>query len=165
MPHKHKVLFIDCVARGGESDTLIDGLRGVIFLIHVEPDSTDLRVSPRLSDGVIMDCAVDTTSTPDRGNIYALYPPENAVAPIAPFICDHELSEELSAPVFLQFRDYEETARRAFEQSNSPAMQAVEIEVEPLCFKRHGCTERHDRRRIFRPAESDDQMVEGWHGA
>jgi hypothetical protein len=44
-------------------------------------------------------------------------------------------------------------------------MQAVAIEAAALCFKRHGCAERRDRRRIFWSGESDVQVVEDWHGA
>ena len=99
VPREHEVLFIDCVARWGESDTLIDGLSGAIVLLHVEPNSTDLWVSLCKSYGVVMYGAVDTAAAPGWHDVHALDPPKDAVAPIAPFICDHQLSEESAVVV------------------------------------------------------------------
>jgi len=120
---------------------LVYGLSDVIVLLHVETNPADLWVSLCLSHGVTMQCAVDTTAAPGWRDIYALKPPEHAVAPIAPFICDHQLSKELPVLALFQFCDYEEPACRGFDQGDSPEMQAVEIEVAAFCFKRHGCTE------------------------
>lgn len=165
MPCEHEVLFIDCIARWGESDTLIDGLSGVIVLLHVESNSTDLGISLCPGHSVVMYCAVDTAAAPEWRHIHALDPPEEPVAPIAPFICDHQLSEELPVVPLFQFCDYEEATSGGFDQGNGSEMQAVEIKAAAFCFKSHGCTERGDRRRIFRPGESDVQVVEDWHGA
>lgn len=165
MPCEHEVLFIDCIARWGESDTLIDGLSGAIFLLHIEPNSTDLWISLCSSHGVVMYCAVDTAAAPGWRNIHALDPPEEPVAPIAPFICDHQLSEELAVVSLSQFCDYEEATSGRFDQGDGSEMQPVEIQAAAFCFKSHGCTEGRDRRCIFWPGESDVQVVEDWHGA
>ena len=165
MPCEDEVLFIDCVARWGESDTLIDGLSGVIILLHVDPNSTDLWVGLCSSHGVSMYCAVDAAAAPGWRDIYALDPPEDSVAPIAPFIGDHQLSEELAAVALFLFCDDEEAMRGGFDQGDGSEMQAVEIKAAAFCLKSHGCTERRDRRRIFWPGESDVQLVEDWHGA
>ena len=107
----------------------------------------------------------DVLATPNRVDIHTLNPPKCAIAPIAPFIGDHQLSKELSAAALFLFCDDEEAARGGFEQGDGPEMQAVEIEAAALCFKRHGCAERRDRCRIFWSGESDVQVVEDWHGA
>jgi hypothetical protein len=164
LSREHEVLFIDFIARSGESDTLIDGLGCAIFLLHVEPNSTDLGIRLRSSHGVVMYCAVYTAAAPGWRNIHALDPPEEAIAPIAPFICNHQLSEELAVVALFQFCDYEESMRGGFDQGDGPETQAVEIKAAAFCFKSHGCTERRDRRRIFGPGESDVQVVEAWHG-
>ena len=76
--------------------------------------------------------AKDALATPGGVNIHTLNPPKCAVAPIAPFIGDHQLSEELSAVALIQFCDDEEAMRRGFDQGNGPELQAAEIKV-PEC--------------------------------
>ncbi len=142
VPFEHEVLFIDCVARWGESDTLIDGLSGEIVLLYVEPNSTDLWVSLCSSQGVVVYGSVDTEAAPGWRDIHALDPPEDSVAPITPFIGDHQLSEELAAVTLFQFCDDEEAPRGGFDQGDGAAMQTVEIEAAAFCFKSHGCAER-----------------------
>jgi hypothetical protein len=112
-----------------------------------------------------MYCVVHTAAAPGWRNIHALDPPEEAIAPIAPFICHHQLSEELAVVSLFQFSDYKEAMSGGFDQGNGSEMQAVEIKAAAFCFKSHGCAERGNRRCIFRPGESDVQVVEDWHGA
>ena len=146
--------------------TLLDALPpGMIVLLYVEPNSTDLWVSLCSSHSVVVYGAVDTVATPGWRDIHALDPPKDAVAPITPFIGDHQLPEQLAAVGLFQFGDHEEATVGGFKQGDGAAMQAVEIEAAAFCFKSHGCTERCDRRRIFWPGESDIQVVEDWHGA
>ena len=107
----------------------------------------------------------DILATPGGVNLHTLNPPKCSVAPIAPFIGDHQLSEELAAVALILFCDDEKASRGGFDQGNGSEMQAVEIKAAAFCFKSHGCTERRDRHRIFWPSESDVQLVEDWHGA
>src|SRR5437016_8120379 len=107
-----------------------------------------------------MQPSIDSFPSPGRIHMDTLNPPKSAIAPIAPFIGDHELPQQLAIAGLFQFGDHEKSTVGRFKEGNSPVMQAVEIEAAPLCFKSHGCTERLDHCCIFWLGESNIHMVE-----
>ena len=107
-----------------------------------------------------MHSAKDAPATPGGVNIHTLNPPKYAVAPVAPFIGDHQLPQQLAIVGLFQFGDHEKSTIGRFKEGNGSLIQAVEIKAATFCFKSHGCTERRDCRRIFWPGESDIQVVE-----
>jgi len=71
----------------------------------------------------------DALSTPGGVNIHTLNPPKCAVAPIAPFIGDHQLPQQLAIVGLFQFGDHEKATIGRFKKGNGSVIQAVEIEA------------------------------------
>jgi 3-dehydroquinate dehydratase len=78
-----------------------------------------------------------------------LNPPKYPIAPITPFIGDHQLSKKLPTIVPFQFSHHEKATIGTIQESDGSVMEAIEIEAAAFCFKSHSCTEGNDCLRIF----------------
>src|SRR5262249_39927041 len=107
--------------------------------------------------------SIDSFPSPGGIHIHTLNPPKGAVTPIAPFIGDHELSEQWVIIGLFQFGDHEKSPLGSFDQGDGSEKEAVEIEAAAFRFLGHCCTERCDRLDIFWPGTSNLQVIEDWH--
>src|SRR5687767_14872877 len=116
----------------------------MVFLLYVEPDPADLGVRFCLQDDRIVDPTKDSPAAPGGVDVDALNPPKDAVAPVAPFVREHELSDEPWPLGFSDFGYHEESVRWCVEQRQGPLPEPRHVKVPVLGFKCHGCAERDD---------------------
>ena len=79
----------DTVAGGLQAESVVGAVSAVIAIFHVKTQSANVRIQAGPAFNMSEQGPKDTSAAPALGDVYALYPPDNSVAPVAPLIGDH----------------------------------------------------------------------------
>src|SRR5260370_727889 len=90
-----KIHFIDFVVRSRQADPFISLFGPDIAGLNVEPQAADLRAVGRQPAHVRVERLKDALPSRALRHIEALDPPEETIAPIAPFGSDEQLADNL----------------------------------------------------------------------
>ena len=94
MTPQNEIVFVDVIFRWCETDSLVNRLGRAIVSFYVQSNAAHLFIDFSDRNDGIMQPSIDSFPSPGRIHIYTLNPPKSAVAPIAPFIGDHQLTKQ-----------------------------------------------------------------------
>src|SRR5262245_64628673 len=84
------------VARVCHAEVLIGRLGPGVVAFNVQAQPDDVPGRPRLSYHFVVQRPEDAAAAVVGPDVHALDPPEPAVAPVTPFICDHQLADHFT---------------------------------------------------------------------
>lgn len=144
MRWKDEILFIDDVLRTQETDAAVNGLGGLVVTFDVEPDAADTGICSDHLDDPFVHPTIDATPAIGGIDIDTLNPPEDGVAPVAPFECDHQLSNQAGLRTALILRNHEKSSIGSVEHGSRAVQKAWTVKRSALGLKRHGHAEGDD---------------------
>ena len=115
----------------------VNSAGAAVFGFDIKPETANIAGLGCPIFDKLVKLAVHLAAARLRSNVDALYPPEPAVSPIAPFVCDHETADD--AAFFLG--DHIKALLRIAENGSNAAGEHLGVEVFALRFERHRLVE------------------------
>jgi hypothetical protein len=155
---EHEILFEHPIIAGRKSELTIHRLSDVVVLLDVETDSTHIVTGSHIAKERFVHAPIHALAAPGRRDIDALDPPKCGIAPVAPLVCDEQLSDD-GRFFFGQFRDQIKSLSCRFQDRPRSLAKSFPFQISPFCLKGHRVVKPDQRVEVFLSSQADEKPV------